>query len=95
MRFGFGKLLRREPQEPMGLGAVVRDGDGDVFVRALMHDSGAECWAHGAGAFYRWAELPHPVTVLNQGYLAPDPSGVDLSDISQVRRFLEASDAEA
>jgi hypothetical protein len=56
--------------EPLGLGAVVRDGEGTVWCRADAN--GATSWCKrpydGARGWRDWSGLPQPVTVLSQGW---------------------------
>lgn len=53
------------PDEPTGLGAVVRDGEGRLHVRGP--DRTFLPWLRGASTWYAWAELPDPITVLSPG----------------------------
>lgn len=64
-----------EPEEPTGLGAVVRDGNGSDWVRIYQH---VDCndWRRtddepGSGeaqARSGWLDLPRPLTVLSPGW---------------------------
>lgn len=69
-----GAFLRafavRRPDEPTGLGAVVRAGNGDLYVRAKVTTT-TRHWANAYGlnghTRYRWEQLPPPVVVLSPG----------------------------
>ena len=58
------------PEEPSGVGAVVRAGNGDIYtvpkVTALT-----KRWANAFGmtnhARYRWEDLPRPIEILSHG----------------------------
>lgn len=55
------------PAEPKGLGAVVRDEDGDILVR--VHDAtdlDDEVWRTTEGSWHAWADL-NVVEVLSEG----------------------------
>ena len=52
------------PAEPKGLGAVVRDGDGDLLVR--VNGFPLQAWDDGDGALYDWDDL-NVVEVLSEG----------------------------
>lgn len=57
-------MLAPEPEEPTGLGAVVRGGDGRTWVRL----QGSYPWiATGAGV-EKWEDLQRPLTVLHAGW---------------------------
>lgn len=68
-------VAESEPEEPTGLGAVVRDGKGSDWVRIYQHHD-CNDWRRtddvpGSGesqARARWANLPRPLTVLSDGY---------------------------
>ena len=53
--------------EPVGLGAVVRDGEGIVYVRQTLRGAN-ECWVSEDEGWYEWIHLPQPVTVLAEGW---------------------------
>lgn len=54
------------PAEPKGIGAVVRDEEGDILVRAPDSEwRGGNVWASGCDSF-RWEELS-VVEVLSEG----------------------------
>jgi hypothetical protein len=58
------------PDEPSGLGAVVRAGNGDLYVRAKVVTTDRH-WQNAYGQTghtrYRWDQLPRPVSVLSEG----------------------------
>lgn len=58
------------PDEPTGLGAVVRAGNGDLYVRAKVTTKDRN-WSNAYGMTghtrYRWDQLPRPVEVLAPG----------------------------
>jgi hypothetical protein len=68
-------LLEPEPEEPTGLGAVVRAGDDSAWVRIYQHedcndwrrtDDPAGSLEHEARSY--WSDLPRPITVLSEGW---------------------------
>ena len=71
-RAAFLRALASQPRpdEPAGLGAVVRAGNGDIYtvpkVTALT-----KRWANAFGmtdhSRYRWEALPRPIEILSHG----------------------------
>lgn len=59
-----------QPDEPTGLGAVVRAGNGDLYVRAKLVTT-TRNWQNAYGQTghtrYRWDQLPRPIVVLGDG----------------------------
>jgi hypothetical protein len=75
MQAALRSLLEPEPEEPTGLGAVVRAGDGSDWVRIYQHedcndwrrtDDPAGSPEHEARS--HWRNIPRPITVLSEGY---------------------------
>jgi hypothetical protein len=68
----FLRALAVAPQldEPTGLGAVVRAGNGDLYVRAKVTTTERH-WSNAYGLTghtrYRWDQLPRPVVVFSDG----------------------------
>ena len=58
------------PDEPTGLGSVVRAGNGDLYVRAKLTTTERHwqnAYGHTAHTRYRWDQLPRPIVVLSAG----------------------------
>lgn len=58
-------LPKPRPDEPMGLGAVVRDGEGRVWVRIGNTIYPWRC--EGGSNFAVYADIPNPIEVLSEG----------------------------
>lgn len=58
-----------QPDEPTGLGAVVRAGNGDLYVRSKVVTTARWQNAYGQTGHtrYAWDQLPRPVEVLSPG----------------------------
>jgi hypothetical protein len=61
-------LLEPEPEEPTGLGAVVRAGDDSAWVRIPQHNYNNWRRADAAGMGGYWRNIPRPITVLSEGW---------------------------
>lgn len=59
-----------QPDEPTGLGAVVRAGNGDLYSRPKLTTAGRNwqnAYGHTDHTRYRWDQLPRPIEVLSRG----------------------------
>ena len=67
------EFAQSEDPEPMGLGAVVRDGNGADWVRIQTIYSSPFLRRGANGTqLQKWADLPRPLTVLSPGWTEGD-----------------------
>lgn len=73
----FTKALREfanpkppKPDEPMGLGAVVRDDSSRAVWTAIAAMGGVDRWSCPNGERREWADLPCQITILSPGWEA-------------------------
>lgn len=63
-RLGPVAEYRPAPVEPTGLGAVVKDAKGHVWVRI---PKSIKPWRYSHNAGFEWKQIDQPVTVLSEG----------------------------
>lgn len=71
-RAAFARALASKPRpaEPSGLGAVVKVGNGDIYIRTKLttrHRHWSNAYGMNGHARYRFDQLPLPITVLSPG----------------------------
>lgn len=62
-------LAEPRPAEPQGLGAVVQDGNGALWVRVLQGADVTVPWRSHDHYYVTWSEIPDPITVLSDGWV--------------------------
>lgn len=61
----------RVPAEPRGLGAVVKDARGRIWVHSDLHDIPQQWFSyirHPAAYWTSWADMPQPAEILSVGW---------------------------
>ena len=65
------RALAPQPDEPVGLGAIVRAANGDLYIRAKLTTQ-TRHWTNAYGMTdhtrYRWDQLPRPLEVVAPGH---------------------------